>query len=452
MRLVSSHLNLVLVHSVHLFFLRVETTEDDEEEDTGGEGNAGQRHEHPLDSRVVGDGDKGLSDSGAKGVGEQVHGLNEGLHGDWGLGVGVFETGDGGKNLGDTDEHVSGGLDGDMDVVAQSDTVDLTLWTGERVLVAWSCAVDEVLDDGSVGHGKRGNDETDGDTGDGWEWDVKFLHDRVDDAVEDGDEDENGNGVEVLHEIVGDAVPLHLSGLGDEVTGELVVNDPVDWVEAEDLAGNEGTLELVDKLVVPGDGAAVAVLGLVGRLGGVHVAAGNHDPESAEGIGDDGAGWRADDVGLASEDEGDGSNHEDAETEQVGGPEADVQLHVRGGQQGERTDVDTGVEDHVDSLDGDGRVDDDTLASGQGRDGGHTALVLVSDQGSDIGLDTTGTDTDDDDRGNESTETSSVGERVVDRGSHEDDETGHVDEAEVQNGLVLSEVLVGNNGTEDRSN
>lgn len=47
--------------------------------------------------------------------------------------------------------------------------------------------------------------------------------------------DDDGYGVDVLHDVVGDAVEVHLSGLGDEVVEHLAVDAPVDGVEEEDL-------------------------------------------------------------------------------------------------------------------------------------------------------------------------------------------------------------------------
>lgn len=87
--------------------------EQDPDEASGEERRDGQTDEHPQDLRVDGDGDEGLTDGGAEGVGQQVHALDETLHAGRRLGVGVLETRDAGENLGDTDEHVGGGLHGD---------------------------------------------------------------------------------------------------------------------------------------------------------------------------------------------------------------------------------------------------------------------------------------------------------------------------------------------------
>ena len=46
---------------------------------------------------------------------------------------------------------------------------------------------------------------------------MKLIHGGIDNAVEDRNEDDDRDGVEVLHQIVRDAMTLHLRGLGDKV-------------------------------------------------------------------------------------------------------------------------------------------------------------------------------------------------------------------------------------------
>ena len=172
---------------------------------------------------------------------------------------------------------------------------------------------------------------------------------------------------------------LHLSGLRDKVTRELRVHNPVDRVEAEHLACDKRTLEFVDEMVVPGEigaCAAAAMFCLPGRFGGIHVAVDDHNPESLEGISDDGALRGADDVEFAAEQDGRGSNNEHAQTEQVGGPVTHEFFHVWRCQQRQRADIDATVENHVDPLDCQGRVNNDSFAL-FGADGHFLALVLV---------------------------------------------------------------------------
>lgn len=77
--------------------------------------------------------------------------------------------------------------------------------------------VDVVLDDGGPYHGGAADEEAGGDFADGCEADAGFAEGRVDEEVVEGDEYEEGEGVEVGEDVVGDAVALHDGCLGDEV-------------------------------------------------------------------------------------------------------------------------------------------------------------------------------------------------------------------------------------------
>ena len=424
--------------------------EHEPEDDADGEGGAGQTHEHPQDGRVVRGRRQGLGDGGAEGVGEEVHRLHKRLHRRRRLGVGVFQTGHRGENLRQTDEHVGGRLDGNVHLVAGSDPID-DGGIAAGVFIAGAGGVDQVLHDRGVHHGQGGDDEAQGDTRDGAEGDAQTAQQGVDQGLQDGDEHDDGDGVKVLHQVVGNAVALHLTGLGDKVARELTIHDPVDRVEAEDTAGDESALELVDEMVVPRHGAVATVGGLPGGLGGIHVAVDDHDPQGLERVGDDGSLRRAHNVELASEHEHQGTTREHAQTEQVAGPEADVALHVRRGQQRERSQVNTTVEDHVDTLDGERRVDDDALSLLRGRDSHLLPLVLVRNQRSNVTLDTTGSQTDNQDGDDEASQTSAVLESRRDGCADQDEQTDHVDDREQHDGLVFAQVLISDNGTNDGS-
>lgn len=213
----------------------------------------------------------------------------------------------------------------------------------------------------------------------------------------------------------------HLTGLGDEVVGEVAIDDPVDGVEGENLAGDESTLDLINEVVVPVEQFGLAHAGLVRGLSSVHLPVLDHQPDNAEGIGDDGSLRRSNNVDLATEDEDEQSDEEDAETEQVSGPEVDVTLHVGGSEQRQRSGVDAPVEDlfplvkcqishdlrktyHVNPLDGNRRVNDDLLASFVIMANDHLSpLVLIGNQRRNVGLDATSSETNDDNGNDETT-------------------------------------------------
>lgn len=106
------------------------------------------------------------------------------------------------------------------------------------------------------------------------------------------------------------------------------VHDPVDGVEAEHLASDQGAFEFVDEVVVPGNGTAAAVFRLPAWLGSIHVAIDGHDPQGFECVGDNGSLGRPDGVELAAKKDDQCSTGKHAETEKVAGPEANVFFHV----------------------------------------------------------------------------------------------------------------------------
>lgn len=69
-----------------------------------------------------------------------------------------------------------------------------------------------------------------------------MFADAVHEAVEERDEDDDGDGVEVLLLVVWDAVAFHLAGLGDEVVGELAVDLGVKYPNSMMVANGGGDL------------------------------------------------------------------------------------------------------------------------------------------------------------------------------------------------------------------
>lgn len=309
-----------------------------------------------------------------------------------------------------------------------------------------------MLEDSGVSHRERDNDESEGDTSDGSELDVCPTHGGVDNTVKYGNQDNNRDRVEVLHEVVGDSVAVHLLGLRDEVVGELTVAEPVDWVEEEDLAGSERSLDLLDVQVVPRNADVAVHGGQIGRLGSVHAAVLDHHECTLEGIGDDALLWCADDDGLLGEEEDGDTDNEHAETHEVRAPESNVQLHVRGCNERERTDVDASVENHIDSLDRDRRVNDHALAVLLSSDGHRASLILIGDQRCDIGLDTTSTGANDQESDDEASDT---GAAIVDdarnRRDSQNKKTSTVNDGEDEDSVVTTEVLISDDGAANGS-
>ena len=106
--------------------------------------------------------------------------------------------------------------------------------------VAGRSVVDEVLKRGSVDHGARFEGETTGNAGDRGEWDVEALAEGgVQETRGEREGEEDGDGVEVGEEVVGEAMGLGGGGLGDEVCVHLGLAEPVDGEGESVSAHNE---------------------------------------------------------------------------------------------------------------------------------------------------------------------------------------------------------------------
>jgi len=68
-----------------------------------------------------------------------------------------------------------------------------------------------MLEDSSVHHSKSDEEESDEDTLDGGEIDTHLAQPRVEEEIEDGDDDNDADRVHVLDEIVGCSIQFHTS-------------------------------------------------------------------------------------------------------------------------------------------------------------------------------------------------------------------------------------------------
>lgn len=406
----------------------------------------------PDELGVLGGRRQSDTNGSSNGVGEEENGHDERLHGGGSLGVGVLETGDGGENLRQSNEGVSRGLDSHMDVVGG---VVLSIGqqssrAGSRRLVTRTGRVDDLLDNGSVGHGTRSKEETEGDSGDGSHLDTDSSQVGVDELLHDGDEDDDGNGVNVLHDIVGDTVGLHLASLRHKVVEHLSVDNPVDGVDDKDLASNEGSSDLIDKQISPGH-LRVAVLlserGL-GSIKGLLLGSSHND---SEGLGDNRAHRRSLDVVLVSKNQGSDGDKEKGKRKQVSSPEINVSLQVGGGNGRQRSDVDAHVEDHENGLDGHVGVDNDSLAGLEGSDVKLGVGVLLGNQRRNVRLDTSSTQTNDNHGSDQTSQTSSSVQGRGQRGDEKNQVTGDVNQRKDKQSLVLAPPGIGNDGSENGS-
>ena len=183
-----------------------------------------RRHVIPHEQRVLGERDQRLADGIREGRHEVPVRGDDGAHVLGGLCERVLEASHGCEDLGETHEDVGHGLD--PDVERGADLVAVGVLAAVHVLAADGGVVDVVLDDGCGDHCEGGEHEAEEHALDGGELDALLAEEGVEEVVDDGDEDDEGDGVEVSDDVVGDAVEGHGRGLGHEVVVHLVVGDP----------------------------------------------------------------------------------------------------------------------------------------------------------------------------------------------------------------------------------
>lgn len=180
-----------------------------------------------------------------------------------------------------------------------------------------------MLHNGSICHGERRNPKSKDNPVDGREWNAHLAEKRVDPAVEYWNENDDRNlpelatrheipgvfrsyRIEILHQVVGNSMAFHLTGLGNEIAAaqcqplgspvimcqgvpnipELTIHQPVDWIDGENSASNQCSLQLINKVIVPRHCLCDPVCSEPGRFGSIFVAVSDHEPDALESIRD----------------------------------------------------------------------------------------------------------------------------------------------------------------------
>lgn len=175
---------------------------------------------HPDQFRVFGHRDQGEPKDGSKAVGEQEEGHDDRLHRLRCLLVGVLKTSDGRKDFRDGDKHIG------RDLISSRDPVLAVTFRGFTwVFVVRRTPVDHGLDASRVApnntqqlvsyaffsyakeresdlHGDSSKEETKRDTQDRAHVDTETAKTRVHDAIHQRNDNDQGDGVNVLHDIV----------------------------------------------------------------------------------------------------------------------------------------------------------------------------------------------------------------------------------------------------------
>lgn len=86
--------------------------------------------------------------------------------------------------------------------------------------------VDVVLYNSSPNHGSRTGEETGGDSFDWGKVDPHPAKPWIDEDITDRNEDYQGDGVEIINNIIRDTIGHHSSGLGCQIIDNLVISEP----------------------------------------------------------------------------------------------------------------------------------------------------------------------------------------------------------------------------------
>lgn len=268
--------------------------------------------------------------------------------------------------------------------------------------------------------------------------------------------DDDGDGVEVSQKIVGNAVKRHGGAHLSQVGVHLAVSQPEDGDPEEHTTSAETTGDLVNPGVVEvvPRGLVVTESGRPDRLPHLAVVPVLKVPrahsldEELECRSHNAAARGTQDVVLLADDQNRQGEQEKDRRNEVSQVEADVALgvnHTQLTRQG--TDVDEQVEVVVDTSDGDGGVNDDTLAISL-HDLELVSLQLFNDQRRDVWLEGTSSESHDEQTNNEASQrTLLVIENRRDGRDDENDVTDFSDDDRVEDSLVASEVGVGNPGS-----
>jgi hypothetical protein len=219
---------------------------------TGDPSSNSERAKEPAEAIFTVGGDKCKVQSGSNGDLELADSHDDRLHAFWRLREGVLERGDGRKDFPDADENIRTRDDPDVDGGGERVAVGVRTFRGQ-VVVTWAHLVDVVLENARVDHRGTNDHEAHRNALDGAEVDAPAAQEGIDDVVEDGDEDYDRDGVQILDQVVWSAIECHSSSHGTIVPIYLRVAEPENREPQEDLARRDGTGYFADELIVPGE-------------------------------------------------------------------------------------------------------------------------------------------------------------------------------------------------------
>lgn len=98
------------------------------------------------------------------------------------------------------------------------------------------------------------------------QWKPDLAEAGIDQVVQDRNHNDDGDGIEVLDNIVWHAVQLQYSGLRGQIAGHLVVGEEKEGEEEENFAGFETTTDFIDPGIIVGHPFGALFNGNLGGL------------------------------------------------------------------------------------------------------------------------------------------------------------------------------------------
>jgi hypothetical protein len=166
---------------------------------------------------------------------------------------------------------------------------------------------------------------------------VPSAEKRVKTVVQNGSHHDNGQGVEVADNIVGNTVGGEHGGQVRGSRTDTVVVQVLDGEETEDTSSLESTADILDELVIPRGGVTKASGGDHGRLGGLpetvatdslETSSAETDGKNLEDVGKVGTAWWVKNETLAEVPEKERERDVEDERNEEGQPPTNILLAV----------------------------------------------------------------------------------------------------------------------------
>ena len=196
---------------------------------------------------------EGKSECVSDTLGQKIQSRNQATHVDWSAGVRDTVGGDVDEEFGEAADGIWDGNPPDGDWGEKTHSITADTGYGATIISAGTGLVGVVVKDRITGATDSGQKEPGGDTRNRAISDVPFAERGVEGVVQDWSRDNDYDRVEVLEEVVGNAVTCQHSVDTVSCGSEAIVVDRLNREEAEHSTGLECSTNILNEVVVPRD-------------------------------------------------------------------------------------------------------------------------------------------------------------------------------------------------------